>query len=57
MAIQMAVEWAALSTSRWHYQLWHPTVFGAGVLPILQAVVLIPIAFSVLARWEAGCRT
>lgn len=50
---QMAVEWVALATGRWDYAPWHPRIFGAGLLPILQAVVLVPLTFIVLARWHS----
>jgi hypothetical protein len=53
VAIQVAVEWAALATGRWGYAAWHPTILGAGLLPILQAVVLVPLTFGVLARWHS----
>ena len=53
VAIQIAVEWVALATGRWDYAPWHPRIFGAGLLPILQAVVLVPLTFIVLARWRS----
>ncbi len=52
VAIQIAVERAALATGRWSYQPWHPSVLGAGVLPSLQAVVLVPLTFDLLAWWQ-----
>ena len=53
IAIQVAVEWVALATGRWDYAPWHPRIFRAGLLPILQAVVLVPLTFIVLARWRS----
>jgi hypothetical protein len=53
VAIQIGVEWAALAAGRWEYAPWHPRVFGAGLLPILQAIVLVPVTFTVLARWHS----
>jgi hypothetical protein len=53
VAIQMVVELAALATGRWDYASWHPTILGVGLLPILQAVVLVPLTFSLLARWHS----
>lgn len=53
VTIQIAVEWAALAAGRWNYAAWHPRVFGAGLLPILQAVVLVPLTFMLLARWHS----
>lgn len=53
VAIQIVVEWAALAAGRWHYAAWHPRVFGAGLLPILQAIVLVPVAFTILAKWRS----
>jgi hypothetical protein len=52
VAIQIAIEWVALTTGRWDYAPWHPRILGAGLLPILQAVVLVPVTFIVLARWR-----
>jgi hypothetical protein len=52
VAIQIGVEWAALAAGRWDYTAWHPRLFGAGLLPILQAVVLVPVTFVALARWH-----
>ncbi len=53
VAIQIAVETVALAAGRWDYAAWHPRVFGAGLLPILQAVVLVPLTFMLLARWHS----
>jgi hypothetical protein len=49
IAIQISVEWAALATGRREYAPWHPKILGSGFLPILQAVVLTPVAFILLA--------
>lgn len=53
VVIQIAVEWAALAVGRWEYATWHPRVLGAGLFPILQPVVLVPLVFSALAHWSA----
>jgi hypothetical protein len=53
VAIQIAVEWLALATGRWAYAPWHPRLLGVGLLPLLQAVVLVPLTFIVLARWQS----
>lgn len=50
--IQVAVEWVALVQGRWSYQPWHPTLLGIGLLPVLQAVVVVPLMFWLLSRWD-----
>ena len=53
VVIQMAIERVAVAAGRWEYAAWHPRVFGAGLFPILQAVVLVPLVFGALGRWHA----
>lgn len=51
----LQVEWVMVHRrARWGYQPWHPVVpvFGVGVPPILQPVVLLPLMFWRLARIE-----
>ncbi len=45
----LAVQWLGL----WNYAPWHPTLFGIGVIALLQPVVLVPLSFWILARWDA----
>ncbi|HVQ77128.1 MAG TPA: hypothetical protein VMT79_16505 [Candidatus Binatia bacterium] len=57
IVIQVAVEWLMVhGLGRWGYRTSHPIVPGldVGILPVLQAVVLFPLVFWLLARWEAG---
>lgn len=52
---QGAVEWLAVDRlGLWGYEASHPTVplTGTGLLPILYAVVVVPLAFWLLARWH-----
>jgi hypothetical protein len=44
----ITVGWMGL----WGYSAWHPTVAGVGLAAILQAVVMPPAVFLLLARWE-----
>jgi hypothetical protein len=52
VAIQIAIEWAAVRAGRWQYAAWHPQVFGAGLFPILQVIVLVPLTFGLLSKWR-----
>lgn len=52
--VQVGIEWVAVDRlALWGYQPGHPTVplAGTGFLPIMYAVVVIPLAFWILARW------
>lgn len=35
-ALAAGIEWHALSNHRWSYSPWMPTIFGLGLLPLLQ---------------------
>lgn len=35
-ALAAGIEWHALATKRWAYSPWMPTIFGIGLLPVLQ---------------------
>jgi hypothetical protein len=53
--VQVGIEWVAVDRlALWGYQPGHPTVplLGTGLLPILYAVVVVPLAFWTLARWS-----
>ena len=55
IGVQVAMEWIMVyGLGRWGYAERHPVVsfLGVGLLPILQAVVLLPVIFWALARWE-----
>lgn len=55
IVVQGAVEWVAVDRlALWDYAPGHPTVpvLGTGLLPILYAVVVVPLAFWVLAHWQ-----
>ena len=48
----ITVGWLGL----WGYTAWHPTVAGVGLAAILQAVVMPPVVFLILARWAVCAR-
>ncbi len=52
IAMQVFVERRALAEGGWTYQPWHPTLLGAGLLPVLQGAVLTPVIFGLLGRWQ-----
>ena len=56
MAIVAAYEVFALSTGRWRYDETMPTLFGVGVLPLLQWL-LLPLIGVALFRFIAGAST
>lgn len=55
MLLNVAVEsLLARGFGLWGYAAWHPIVpvVNVGVLAVLQPVVLFPLTFQLLARWE-----
>lgn len=48
----LGVHWFRL----WGYAPWHPRVFGLGVIALVQPMVLVPLSFWVLARWDTTDR-
>ncbi len=55
VAVQVVMEWTmAHGLGRWGYAGFHPIVplLGVGLLPVLQAVVLVPLVFWGVGRWE-----
>lgn len=55
VGVQVIMEWIMVyGLGRWGYAEGHPilSVLGVGLLPILQAIVLLPVIFWGLARWE-----
>jgi len=55
IGVQVVVEWIMVyGLERWGYAEAHPMLsfLGVGLLPILQAIVLLPMIFCGLARWE-----
>ena len=55
LAITVAVEIVALRTDRWSYADEMPTLFGVGVLPLAQWIILPLVALAVFRFiWSAG---
>lgn len=55
IGVQVLVEWVMVyGLGRWGYGPGQPIVPGlrVGLLPLLQAAVLLPLVFAALARWE-----
>lgn len=55
IVVQSAIEWVAVGRlGLWGYAASHPTLplTGTGLLPILYAVVVVPLAFWILAWWQ-----
>lgn len=52
IGIQIIVERTARAAGWWTYQEWHPTLVGAGLLPLMQGGVLTPLIFGLLGRWQ-----
>jgi hypothetical protein len=60
VAVNTAVEWLAIGMlGLWSYSPHQPTVpwLGTGLFAFLQALVLPPLTFYCLARWERRSRT
>lgn len=54
IAVQVIMEWIMVyRLGRWGYAGGHLVVpfLGVGLLPIMQAIVLLPLIFWALARW------
>lgn len=55
VAVQVVVEWLMVyGLGRWGYAESHLVVpfLGVGLLPVLQAIALLPVIFRGLALWE-----
>lgn len=55
VVVQVAVEWVMVHRfERWGYDPLQPVLplVAVGMLPVLQAAVLVPSTFWALARWE-----
>ena len=55
LVIGVTVEWVAVSLfARWMYTAWMPRVPGltVGLVPVLQMLVLPPLIFHLVARWQ-----
>jgi hypothetical protein len=52
-AFAVAYEWKALGSGRWRYTDRVPVmpVLGAGLWPLLQLALLVPLAFGLARRW------
>lgn len=56
VAVQVLIEWVMVhGLGRWGYDPVQPLVpgLGVGLLPVLQAVMLVPPIFGTLAWWES----
>lgn len=56
VAVQVLIEWVMVyGLGRWGYDPVQPFVpgLGVGLLPVLQAVMLVPPIFGTLAWWES----
>jgi hypothetical protein len=54
IAVQISVEWLAVDRlGLWGYQAGQPTLplIGTGLLPILYAVIIVPLSFWLVAWW------
>jgi hypothetical protein len=54
--LNVAAEWVlARGAGLWGYASWHPVVpiVNAGVLAVVEPIVLLPLSFSSLARWKS----
>jgi hypothetical protein len=55
LVIGITVEWIAVHLlGRWRYTPWMPRVPGlaVGLVPVLQMLILPPLIFSLVARWQ-----
>ncbi len=53
VAVQVLVEWPMVNLlGAWGYRPRLPVVWGVGLLPVLQPVVLLPMTFAIVALWE-----
>ena len=55
VVLNVAAEWPlARGAGLWGYATWQPVVpvVNVGVLAIVQPVILLPLSFWLLARWE-----
>ena len=52
VAAQGVIERIAVGLGLWGYAAGHPTIFGVGIIAIMQVVLLLPLTFWLLARWE-----
>jgi hypothetical protein len=56
IGVQVAIEWLMVhGLGRWGYGESHPIlpVLGVGILPVIQPVVLLPVVFWAVTRWDA----
>lgn len=49
LAVTVAIEWWALSSGRWRYAPAMPTVFGVGLSPLLQWII-VPLLLIAVVR-------
>jgi hypothetical protein len=56
LVIGITVEWVAVHVlGRWMYTAWMPRIPGlaVGLVPVLQMLLLPPLIFSLVARWQS----
>jgi hypothetical protein len=56
LVLGITVEWVAVHLlGRWMYTPWMPRVPGlaVGLIPVLQMLMLPPLIFSLVARWQS----
>lgn len=52
IVVNAAVEWLSVGwLGLWGYSSRHPVVAGVGLVAVLQALVMPPLTFALLARW------
>ena len=56
VVIHVVIERVMLGLGRWGYAAGHPVIplLKVGVLVVIQPLVLVPLVFGALARWEAS---
>lgn len=53
LCIALGVEWKAMLQHRWEYTAHMPTVFGFGLSPLLQMIVLLPLSIYLTGLYTA----
>jgi len=59
IVVNTAVEWVAVRRfGFWVYQPWQPTLppLDTGLVAVLQPVIVLPVAFWLVHRWETRAR-
>jgi hypothetical protein len=56
LVIGITIEWIAVHLlGRWMYTAWMPRVpvLAVGLVPVLQMLMLLPLIFHLVARWQS----